>query len=586
MIRNIIVCLVVGISAMIAGHAQENLSNTITIDRIIVPEERAATRMAVNPVLLPAKVKDVRLDFMEYLSASDLTRSILFTQPYPWGDSIEPSPFRGRATLGYLPEYNLIAGVAWRAVDTEPTLLNISAAFDGHRHTWSEDMPTSTGSDRINNFVRENSATVSAALLHRISAGSFLTAEAAFTYFNGACSTPSVAFDPSVGGIRNTFRQSADILDIKAGYTGHYDAGIAFDTSLHGGIFGFGEARYDAADGLPAVREVNYGAAAGIRYTVDESSELALDVAADFYSYNHRGTVFGVSQNEKGEYMHYFAGGSGITRMLASVSPAYRIRRGALSAILALKLDISTNSQGILRFSPDVTVSYVPTSAVAVYAKVSGGEHSNSFGSLWRISHFFDSSFVYDNSTLALRAEAGINIGKINGFTAGLSIVYASADDWLLPAVIPGYANYFRYCDVKSWLAGVQLAYDYHGVAGAYMSYHVVPSADKHIYYQWRDRAESVAEAGVWLKPLKRLEVNVDFEYRAGRSIFCSSIESAPLTVSLRDVANLKLKATYDISKRLNAFMELDNLLCHKYYDCFLLGAQRFGGHVGVSYSF
>jgi len=563
-----------------AGRAQENLSNTITIDRIIVPEERAVTRMAVNPALLPAKVKDIRLDFMEYLSASDLTRRILFTRPYPWGDSIEPSTFRGRATLGYLPEYNLIAGVTWRAVDTEPTLLSISAAFDGRRHTWSEDVPTSAGADRIHNFVRENAATVSAAFLHRISAGSFLTAEAAFTYFNGACSTPSVS------STRNIFRQSADILDIKAGYTGHHGSDIAFNASLHGGMFGFGKARHDAGDDLSAVREVNYGAAAGIRYTVDESSEFAFDVVADFYSYNHRGAVFSVSQEETGEYKHYFAGGSGITRMHATVSPAYQMRRGALSARLALKLDICTNSQGILRFSPDVTVSYVPTSAFAVYAKVSGGEHSNSFGSLWRVSHFFDPSFVYDNSTLALRTEAGINIGKINGFSAGLSIVYASADDWLLPAVIPGYANYFRYCDVKSWLAGVQLAYDYRGVAGAYASYRMVPSADKHIYYQWRDRAESVTEAGVWLKPLKQLEVNVGFEYRAGRSIFCSSIESAPLSVSLRDVADLKLKATYDVSKRLNAFMELDNLLCHKYYDCFLLGAQRFGGHVGVSYSF
>ncbi len=75
------------------GQAEE-LSNTITIDRIIVPEERAVTRIGAVPELLPPRVKVKRLLFAEYGESSEITRSLMSTKPVQWGDTVV-LPYRG-----------------------------------------------------------------------------------------------------------------------------------------------------------------------------------------------------------------------------------------------------------------------------------------------------------------------------------------------------------------------------------------------------------------------------------------------------------------------------------------------------------
>ena len=166
--------------------AQDNLSNTITIDRIIVPEERAATKMTVNPVLLPPKLKDIRLDFTEYALPSDITRSIMFSAPYAWGESAETDTYRGTAWLGYLPAYNLTAGLSYKVVDSRETMIKLAASYDGSRYTWKDMAVAPDGESREYNFVRENRGSLSAGLLHCVDKKTFVTAGVDFNFYKSS----------------------------------------------------------------------------------------------------------------------------------------------------------------------------------------------------------------------------------------------------------------------------------------------------------------------------------------------------------------------------------------------------------------
>ncbi len=232
--------------AVLSAGAEEDLSNTITVDRIIVPEERAATRLTMTPALLPANIGDIRLDFAEYGAHSRLTRGIMHNDPLGWGDSLERDPYRGKVWAGYLPSYNLKAGVSWRAIDNESTLLGLCAAFDGRRSGWKE--------GDLENYVRHNRVKAGAELLHMIGEDAFVSAYAGYTYFDGSFN----AHRPE----RNEV--SANIFNLGAEYNGKWRES-KISAGIRAGIFAYGDGGTEYADWLPdAAREMHYGLSAAL----------------------------------------------------------------------------------------------------------------------------------------------------------------------------------------------------------------------------------------------------------------------------------------------------------------------------------
>ncbi len=538
--------------AVLSAGAEEDLSNTITVDRIIVPEERAATRLTMTPALLPANIGDIRLDFAEYGAHSRLTRGIMHNDPLGWGDSLERDPYRGKVWAGYLPSYNLKAGVSWRAIDNESTLLGLCAAFDGRRSGWKE--------GDLENYVRHNRVKAGAELLHMIGEDAFVSAYAGYTYFDGSFN----AHRPE----RNEV--SANIFNLGAEYNGKWRES-KISAGIRAGIFAYGDGGTEYADWLPdAAREMHYGLSAAFSLPVDERNSVEAGVDADFYNYNHDETV---------------GTGGGFTRMLTTLRPAWVYRNGALTAELGARVDFNTHARNTIRVSPDVKVSYVPTAFFAVFARAEGGEHVNTLGSLAKVSSFSSPCYIYGNSVIPVDVTAGITVGAYKGFSAELTAEYARADDWLMPLVYAG-QNTFTADDVKAWVAGAELAYDYRGVIKVSAGYRAVVSGKNQIHYSWRDRSRSVADLNLSVRPLEALEVNAGLEYRSGRKMPYVNAMDEAVMANLRDAVNLHADVSYSFNPRLTVFGEVENILGRKYYDIFLIGAPRLAGHIGVAYKF
>ena len=93
--------------AAFSAQAQK-LSTEITVERTVVPAERAAMRLnSVSPSIVPATVQDTRIDMAEYGQPGTLTRSSYLLAPAAWADTFALSPYRGYVSAGYFPVYNL-----------------------------------------------------------------------------------------------------------------------------------------------------------------------------------------------------------------------------------------------------------------------------------------------------------------------------------------------------------------------------------------------------------------------------------------------------------------------------------------------
>ena len=100
--------------AAFSAQAQK-LSTEITVERTVVPAERAATRLnSVSPSIVPATVQDTRIDMAEYGQPGTLTRSSYLLAPAAWADTFALSPYRGYVSAGYFPVYNLGVSAGYR----------------------------------------------------------------------------------------------------------------------------------------------------------------------------------------------------------------------------------------------------------------------------------------------------------------------------------------------------------------------------------------------------------------------------------------------------------------------------------------
>ena len=109
--------------AAFSAQAQK-LSTEITVERTVVPAERAATRLnSVSPSIVPATVQDTRIDMAEYGQPGTLTRSSYLLAPAAWADTFALSPYRGYVSAGYFPVYNLGVSAGYRLLQTSDTRL-------------------------------------------------------------------------------------------------------------------------------------------------------------------------------------------------------------------------------------------------------------------------------------------------------------------------------------------------------------------------------------------------------------------------------------------------------------------------------
>ncbi len=560
-INRYIAAMAIAASATAAVNGQ-NLKTEITVDRTIVPVEREASRLgSLVPRMLPMKVNQRQLTQADYSEASGITRSAVTLSPAAYADTFALSPYKGYASIGYFPAFNLGASAGYRFISNDRTRLGAWLQYDGCSYK------PSLADEPHDGSYKDNTFTVGVRLDQKVGSRSVFGADLAFTH--SATGLPDAFINNS---------QHADIFDVALSWNSRLRTlGWYADAAFSHFGYGGDNKLFDDAFKLAADNRITVKGGVAY-YGASQYARGGIDIAADFLSRSN-GEEINFAE-------HKFVDPAG-TLGVVSLTPYYGVVSEKASARIGARIDLSTGGEGKkFHIAPSVMLDWNPSRQFAVYARINGGEQLNSLRSLFDYCHFMPGMFQYQRSHIPVVADLGINIGPFTGFSARIFGGYAVANDWLMPTVTRDANDYllaYAPYDLKGWHAGVGLGYECRFVKADVSAETASHNGDK-AYYLWRDRAKYVLRGAVDVRPIEALTVGVSYELRSGRN-YCDDW-SGFNEIDLRSVSNLGLKASYTFTPAFTVFANVENLLNHRYYQTVGIEAQGLKGLVGVAYKF
>ncbi|MDE6093832.1 MAG: hypothetical protein K2F61_03525, partial [Muribaculaceae bacterium] len=110
------IAVVMAAAAALPVTAQ-SLSKEITIDKDVVPQERAASRLPVLPSVIEVKPESTELQFSFDGIPARLAPYAGWLASSRVGQAVSVSDWRGYVQAGYFPAYNATLSAGYRALD-------------------------------------------------------------------------------------------------------------------------------------------------------------------------------------------------------------------------------------------------------------------------------------------------------------------------------------------------------------------------------------------------------------------------------------------------------------------------------------
>lgn len=555
--RNIITAI--AMAASVAAGAQ-SLTKVIEIKRDYDPSLRAATRLSSSPTLVTPEIKADPLAPSQVAIAAE-TGAAIDTLPAAQPSPLLPlSPYRGYASLGYFPVYNLGANAGYRIIDRASTSLGVWTQFNGAKYNGSV-----SGADGDLQHYRRNTVTAGADFAAIINRAGRLDISADFTFDN--------LRDPYSAPDNETHR-NVTLLNVDAHWSAR-NATMAYfaEADYHNFAFSAPSAT------LPSQHEIN--ARGGTAYYFDANTQLVGTVGVNFLRTDNY-TLFTPE-----EALNF----DGRTLGLINFAPAFRYSDSQFKVNIGFVLQFMSHMTKTINFAPDIRFRYIPATWLSAFANLTGGKRLNTFAQLWQWCPYINPTQGYGASNIPLDAEIGATVGPFKGFAATLKGGYSMANDWLMPTAYglvnqPATAPVMIAQNLRAFHATLSLGWHYTPLIGAEVSYSVAPGSQGHAWYVNRDRAKGVLDIKVESRPLDRLMLDASFQLRHGRQASAIIVPGVFEPFALPASNSLDLGATYTLSDALSVFAQLENILDCKALQTVGISGQGIHGLVGASLKF
>lgn len=579
--------ILIAVSASASG--EEQLSKEITVEREIVPEVRAASRLNLYPRALPFKPQGKTLALSEPDNPVAVPATIAGLEPAATEPAVGITPWRGYVNAGYFPAANAALSAGYAILSDENTKLNVWAQLNNKSY---KDRPAAGFPKETFNLF---DGRLGVDFAHRFDQSGTLELSTGFgiSSFGQAWSV----VNKSIEGEGKTENQSVVDWTLSAMWRGHtgsrlyYHIGAGFDifnfskglpadaltfTDIEG-LADSPEAEPEMIVTIPAVHQTGFNADFGISQGINDESSAGVDLTGDFLNYNH------------------FEARSGKTLGVVALKPYYRFGNSVVTLKAGVRLGLTVNSGKAFHIAPDVLLGVNPASGFGAWLRVGGGEELNSLKSLFAFSPYISQIWAYAPSNIPVTGDLGLRFGPVHGVSLTLGVAYAAANNWLLPEMTDGQLR-FSHHDLRSWKASAKLHWEFRKMLSLDASFEsTLGNGEKDVWMQWRDRARHCLTAAVAFRPIEKLTVDVSYELRMKRRMPVwgaasesddLSMDATPLYVGLKDVSNLGIGASYRITDAFTVFARVENVLNTKTYQLPLVPEQGFTGLVGVGYKF
>ncbi len=570
--------------------AQENLTQEITVRHHEEVKPTDAVKINASPVVTMPPLQASRLTYGMRQIRVGVPASISSLSPAAYGDTIYVSPYKGYASLGYLPMLNLGASAGYKFIDNDRVRLNGWLQYDGTSYRGDLPWQPADVADKESVRLRRNFVTLGSALHTAVGRQSFIDMGLDYTFarFN----------TPSCDGMDNQNVHRFNLQGLWTINTGKWNggAGLSYGHFAYGNLINMDASYFtESADQTPVedwpalvdkakrpVREDRITAHAFVAGKVLGAEAAGLSVNFSYLTYGRNSAVAvlpgtdwadgGMALRPLGSFSHG----------LLSFRPYYRTTWNHIDLDLGANLEVTVNNGRVFHISPSAQATWKPADLVAVYVKANGGERQNTLGSLFDVTYYSIPNVAYNNSHVPLNGEVGVTIGMFRGFYAELAAGYAIANDWLMPLMPDPQTTMFSPVDMKGYKLHIALGYRYRNLAEASISFERAPQKVDRGFFLWRDRAKNVAEANLRVSPISSLDINIGWTYRGGRMTGTGTGELMPLG----NVNALSVGGIYRITPQWSAFANVENILNHRFTLIGGLPSQGVGGLAGVSYKF
>lgn len=571
-----ILAAMAALAYMACDAGAQTLSTEVVVDRTVLPAERAASRPAgLVPALTLPPVAAVDLATADYTALSPITRAYLGLAPVEAPLLGPVSAYRGYASVGYFPSYNLGMSAGYRVINNERVRLSLHAQFDGEKYKASgspkDHSPEPYGTKDDYGY---NGARVAADLGMAFGASSHLVGRLRVGYSDSHTPYrgPQSLFS---GGLGLLWLSRAGSIDYKVGFSADFDS---YGESGESGSMSHRNTYRYYTGYLDSYNEQVYSFALGAAYRLDGMSRIGLDVDGRFknsgeWSVPALGGPFRIPSDVSG---------------YVGLTPYFSLSSSSVKARIGLSVDFENGFDGNkLRLAPRIHLAWDASPRAAVYIDVNGGSRANTSEDLRQITPYLPGIPSSVVSYIPVDAEAGVNIGPFEGFTARLFGGYSVARDWAMAGAGPATLNGLSYADVRGWHVGAELAYSFRRIARVTVSAQAAPSKPERAYYMWRDHASSVLGARLDLTPLDRLKVGVSYEFRGGRGGYdYDDITATSFMTPMGCVSDLGVSASYGLTDAVSVFARGENLLGRRYTVLCGIESQGVHGLAGVSVKF
>lgn len=604
------------LAAVTPGICGQDLNKEITIDRDIVPAQRAAVRPSVFPQLtIPATSHaDPRIE--SSTTSARISPSLALYEPAATVAAFPATPFRGYVDLGYFPMGDIALSAGYAIISNERTNLNAWLQLDNRNYKapanslWDSDkfhtLDALLGVDFGRKFGR-NRLTLSLDFAASSTAfPSIWQADGRALYNTAVIAAASVLppADPEELTAPDHQALSNIRVHLKGDFDGHINDALTYGISARGGIF--------SASSLPAdVKATGANAKStasadlGLRFSgnVTDNASLGIRAEAKWLRYNAF-LPFADIYTSIFNNLPFPPGGA---RSMAQVDfiPSAEYNGGSFYGRIGARLGLSFNSGKTFHVAPDVLLAVNPDARFGAWVKFGGGVIANSPEEVFLLSRYADPRATYDFSNLALTGQVGVRVGPFYGASLSLTADYAAANNYLMPLQIASLntlINTFSPWKIRAWKLGARFDWTWRRILAVGLSYEVAPGAseDKAWIY-WRDRARQVAGITVSVTPISPLTVDLGFTARLSRrqaieeivpTIYINDQDYYSLSTrgrvdtSLGDLTNLSAGASWRFSDELSVFARFENILAKRSSLIFDVPTRGFTGLFGVAYKF
>ena len=571
----------------------QDLKAEITVDRTVVPVQRAATRPAgLMPAVSEPHVDKRELSLTEYGTASSYTPSFSSLEPAAYTALTPASPFRGYASLGYFPAFNLGASAGYRFISDKTTSLGAWIQYDGS----SYNTPGVRKADGSRGTVRDNTVTTAADFSCRFGSAGLLKVKADYTH--AALMMPLLSGQEgdqhiNRGGAAASWHGRAGRFEYLVSADFHH-FGLANDISIGQGrastipmppatgIIPPSQSRTASLEGAAENRfRATLAAIGHFRPGQRSAGTYGLELSADIIN-RPRGSELSAAGP-----VAIARHNSGIYR----IEPFISYRDSSTTDRVGIRVDLSTGTSGkMLHIAPDVMLSWTPSGCFAAYLKVDGGEKFNTLAEMYEYSPFAPGAFVYSNTFVSWRPMLGVNVGPVHGLSAEIYAGYSSASDVPMPVIASAPSatfSTFHATDLGGFTGGLRLGYALRSL----LSIHAGAEIYSHSYDKGNpealDRALYAVKATVKLRPIEKLTAELSFEHRGGRRYYRADLATGSVSpVKMAAINDLRFGAAYAINQRISVFARIENILDRRWAILPLIESPGIHGLIGASCKF